>query len=224
VVTPDIGPAHLRSDAVANRRKLVEAARAVFAEQGLDAEMKEIAERAGVGVGTIYRNFATKEDLVVALVQDLIARVEAMMAEAANAASPMEAIIAAVRLAFHCASDNSGLIQALRAVSLPPALEHIKRDTRIEGPVLAIFQRGIDAGIVRGELSATFLASYFSALFPLYLALSERIGAEAAADGAIDLFLRGILVDPSLTEAATRKGSLEIRATNQEPGSTACRI
>ena len=62
-----------RADARANRARLVEAARAVFSERGLAAEMKEIAERAGVGVGTIYRNFPSKEDLIVAIMRDALA-------------------------------------------------------------------------------------------------------------------------------------------------------
>jgi AcrR family transcriptional regulator len=54
----------LRSDAERNRKKVVEAAHVVFAEQGLDAPMAEVARRAGVGVATLYRRFPTREDLI----------------------------------------------------------------------------------------------------------------------------------------------------------------
>jgi len=57
-----------RSDALRNRQRLLEAAAAVFAEQGLDAGVGEIAARAGVGRGTLFRNFASKEDLIAAIV------------------------------------------------------------------------------------------------------------------------------------------------------------
>jgi AcrR family transcriptional regulator len=57
-----------RSDAARNRRRLLEAATAVFAERGLDAGVGEIAARAGVGRGTLFRNFASKEDLIAAIV------------------------------------------------------------------------------------------------------------------------------------------------------------
>lgn len=53
-----------RRDAVANRARIVEAARAVFARQGLAADMRTIADEAGVGVGTLYRHFPTREHLV----------------------------------------------------------------------------------------------------------------------------------------------------------------
>jgi AcrR family transcriptional regulator len=56
----------LRADARANRDQIIAAARAVFAEHGLDVPMKDIADRAGVGVGTLYRRFPDRESLVVA--------------------------------------------------------------------------------------------------------------------------------------------------------------
>jgi len=56
-----------RTDAVANHTRILSAARAVFAERGLDMEVNEIAERAGVGVGTLYRHFANRDDMVCAI-------------------------------------------------------------------------------------------------------------------------------------------------------------
>jgi AcrR family transcriptional regulator len=60
----------LRADAVRNRRKVLDAARERFADEGLDAQMDDIARAAGVGVGTVYRHFPTKEDLLQALADD----------------------------------------------------------------------------------------------------------------------------------------------------------
>lgn len=57
-------PRALRADARRNRERVVDAARELFAEQGLDAQMDDIARRAGVGVGTVYRHFPTKSALV----------------------------------------------------------------------------------------------------------------------------------------------------------------
>jgi AcrR family transcriptional regulator len=57
----------LRADARRNRERVLNAAYEVFAEQGLEAQIDEIAQRAGLGVGTVYRHFPTKEDLLAAL-------------------------------------------------------------------------------------------------------------------------------------------------------------
>ena len=57
---------HLRADAERNRVHLLQAATELFRERGLDAGVAEIAQRAGVGRGTLFRNFPTKEDLIAA--------------------------------------------------------------------------------------------------------------------------------------------------------------
>jgi AcrR family transcriptional regulator len=61
----------LRADARRNRQKVLTAARKVFAEQGVDAQMDDVARRADVGVGTVYRHFPTKEALLNALTDEL---------------------------------------------------------------------------------------------------------------------------------------------------------
>ena len=75
----------LRADARRNREKVVAAAAAAFAESGLDAQVEDIARRAGVGVGTLYRHFPTKEALVVALAdrhfERIAATIEAALSE-----------------------------------------------------------------------------------------------------------------------------------------------
>ncbi len=63
----------LRADARRNREKILVAARAVFAEQGVDAQMDDVARQADVGVGTVYRHFPTKEALLNALTDELFA-------------------------------------------------------------------------------------------------------------------------------------------------------
>ena len=88
----------LRADAERNRGLVLEAARAVFAEHGLEAGVAEVAERAGVGVATIFRRFATKDDLLAALLE---ARVGEIIELARNAATFREFMVeaAAVHMA-----------------------------------------------------------------------------------------------------------------------------
>lgn len=67
----------LRADAQRNRDNLVEAARAVFREQGAEASLDDIAKRAGVGAGTLYRHFPTRDDLIDAVMKDWSERISA---------------------------------------------------------------------------------------------------------------------------------------------------
>ena len=68
----------LRADAARNRARVLDAARTAFAEAGLDVGVEEIARRAGVGKGTLYRRFPTKEALVRAIFEDILRRVRAV--------------------------------------------------------------------------------------------------------------------------------------------------
>jgi AcrR family transcriptional regulator len=70
----------LRADAERNRRRILAAAREAVAEEGLDVGVEEIARRAGVGMGTLYRRFPTKQDLLDAIAEDRIAQVQTAVA------------------------------------------------------------------------------------------------------------------------------------------------
>ena len=65
----------MRADALRNRQRLVEAAREVFREQGYDASLDEVAKRAGVGAGTLYRHFPCRENLIDAVMQSWVEKV-----------------------------------------------------------------------------------------------------------------------------------------------------
>ncbi len=192
--------ATLRSDALANRQRLLAAAREMFAERGLGVEMKEIAERAGVGVGTIYRNFATKEDLMVAIVQELLDQADELIAEAEREPGAARAVALAVQAAIRCSEQYSGVVQALRAGSLPPAVAALKDGDAMHARVAGVFQRALDDGVVRPGLTAEFLSACFGALFIMYVELRDRVGPDSAAAGAAEMFLRGILVEPALAQ------------------------
>jgi AcrR family transcriptional regulator len=79
--TPEI-QRPLRRDAARNRDRLLAAASEVFADRGLDASVSEIAHTAGVGMGTLYRRFPTKEALIDALVADVLQSIVALATEA----------------------------------------------------------------------------------------------------------------------------------------------
>ncbi|MCW2526962.1 MAG: TetR family transcriptional regulator [Pseudonocardiales bacterium] len=76
----------LRRDAAQNRQRLLDAASQVFAERGLDASVEEVARAAGVGMGTLYRRFPTKDALIAELVRELLEDVLALAQHALTVA------------------------------------------------------------------------------------------------------------------------------------------
>jgi AcrR family transcriptional regulator len=91
----------LRADAARNRRLLLAAAADEFAERGLDASVADIARRAGVGKGTVFRHFATKDDLLAAIVLDRIDALNAAGETLLEAADPGAALLEFLTIAAH---------------------------------------------------------------------------------------------------------------------------
>jgi AcrR family transcriptional regulator len=82
----------LRADAERNRRRVLDAAQAAFGERGLDVGVAEIAERAGVGRGTLFRNFPTKDDLIAAIVVERMHEAAVSGRRLLDAEDPGEAV------------------------------------------------------------------------------------------------------------------------------------
>jgi AcrR family transcriptional regulator len=82
----------LRADARRNRGELLDVARQVIREQGVDASLRDIARRAGVGIATLYRHFPTRDDLIAAIIGDGMQRLNARAAELSGTLPPGEAL------------------------------------------------------------------------------------------------------------------------------------
>src|SRR6186997_2175510 len=98
----------LRADAARNRARVLDAARTAFAESGLDVGDEEIARRAGVGKGTLYRRFPTKEALVRAIFDDILEELEAISVETDQQPDAREAFATYLSRAASMSADNQG--------------------------------------------------------------------------------------------------------------------
>jgi AcrR family transcriptional regulator len=145
------GERPLRADARRNREKVLEAARAVFSEQGRDAQMDDVARAAGVGVGTVYRHFPTKEALIEAL---MVSAFEAI-AEAAEAAleveDPWEAFTSVLWQGAETMAGDRALSEVF--ASIPGATEAVM--PTVEGlteTMSELIRRAQAAGALREDL------------------------------------------------------------------------
>jgi len=97
----------LRADAARNRARVLDAARTAFAEVGLDVGVEEIARRAGVGKGTLYRRFPTKEALVRAIFEDILDEIDVLVREAEAEPDAWAAFTGYVRAAARMPTSQS---------------------------------------------------------------------------------------------------------------------
>jgi AcrR family transcriptional regulator len=141
----------LRADAARNRTRILDAARAAFAEAGLDVGVEEIARRAGVGKGTLYRRFPTKEALVRAIFEDILDEVERFVAASEAEPDAWEAFAGYLRASARMQASNQGFFdvvaQRLGAAALTP-----EQRTRILSAAARPLRRAQEAGAVRDDL------------------------------------------------------------------------
>jgi AcrR family transcriptional regulator len=103
----------LRADARRNREAIVAAAKKLFADEGLDAQMPDVAKAAKVGVGTVYRHFPTKEDLIAALAAERFERLAEKAREGIETEDPWEGLCDFIRFAAQIQADDRGLCQVM---------------------------------------------------------------------------------------------------------------
>src|SRR6478672_1972093 len=103
----------LRADAERNRKRLLDAAAEVFAEQGLEASTAEIARRAGVGQGTVFRRFPTKDDLVAAIVVDRLGEITETAAALLAGSPPGGRVLAFMTELAQIHVRDHGLVEAV---------------------------------------------------------------------------------------------------------------
>jgi AcrR family transcriptional regulator len=142
----------IRSDAVRNRTKVLQAAEAVLGEQGLSARMDEIARRAGVGVGTLYRHFATKEALYQAIVT---ARTDLLLEEAkrlSSDTSPETAFYVFFERIVTDAGRKKPLTDALRTAGIDIKATQTSQATYMRAAIHSLLQDAQRAGAVRQDL------------------------------------------------------------------------
>jgi AcrR family transcriptional regulator len=102
-----------RADAERNRRRLLDAAAELFGERGLDVGVAEIAQHAGVGRGTLFRNFPTKEDLIAAIVVDAMSEASALGRELLAAPGAGQALFTFLEAAADRQQRSRALFEAV---------------------------------------------------------------------------------------------------------------
>jgi AcrR family transcriptional regulator len=146
----------LRRDAERNRQRILAVAREAFAEDGLAVTLDEIARRAGVGVGTVYRRFPDKEQLIDALFEERIGEVVAIAEEALCCDDAWEGLVSFLEGATAAHADDRGLKEV--ALAGVHGLERVARARELMFPLVTrLVARAQEQGQLRPDLQPTDL-------------------------------------------------------------------
>jgi AcrR family transcriptional regulator len=138
-----------RADARRNRERVITAARKVMARDGLDAQMEDIARAAKVGVGTVYRHFPSKDEIVEALAFDRFERLRDAALDAMGIADPWDSFEAFIRTAAHIQTEDRALSEVL--TSRPEVMQPAAQSVDMLGLTAQILTRAQKAGVVRKD-------------------------------------------------------------------------
>ncbi|WP_405624692.1 MULTISPECIES: TetR/AcrR family transcriptional regulator [unclassified Streptomyces] len=184
-----VTPRAMRADARRNYERLLAEARSAFAAHGTDASLEDVARRAGVGIGTLYRHFPNRHALLSAVFEDAVSDLLARSHELLDAPEPCTALVTWLREIVAHAGEYRGLARALMSVST----DDTSALARCSGPIReagnALLTRAQEAGRVRADVAIGDLLQLTHAIA---LAAEESPGDPDLADRLLTLTLRGL--------------------------------
>ncbi len=191
----------LRRDAERNRQRILDAAREAFAEQGLSVTLDEIAHRAGVGVGTVYRRFPDKEQLIEALFEHRMQEFAALAEECLAADDAWDGLICFLENATQQHACDRGFKEV--TLSGRHGLDRIARARRLMYPLVSrLVARAQADGSLRGDVAATDMPL-------LQLMLGSLSECTRNADPEVWRRFLGIITDG-------------LRSSREQPSALAC--
>ncbi len=141
----------MRADARRNREALLQAAAELFAEEGTDVSLEAVAARAGVGIGTLYRNFPNRDSLVEAAYRTEVAHLCDAASELLATSPPDVALAEWMDRFVTYAAAKRGMAGALKAVNAKTDLYSQTRG-QITGAIGGLLEAGVEAGTLRSDV------------------------------------------------------------------------
>jgi AcrR family transcriptional regulator len=182
-----------RADALRNREHLLAAAKAVFSAGGPEASLEAVARRAGVGIGTLYRHFPTREALFEAVYRREVEQLAALAEQLTAEVAPVEALRRWLRSNVAFVATKKGMAAAL-ALAAPGTSElsaySMRRLTDVVGGLL---ERAAAAGEIRGDIDPEDLLRTLVGMCIIH----DRPGWQASVLRLVDVFVDGLRHRPA---------------------------
>ncbi|MFE6763047.1 TetR/AcrR family transcriptional regulator [Streptomyces sp. NPDC057689] len=194
----------MRADARRNHGRLLAAARTAFAEHGTDASLEDVARRAGVGIGTLYRHFPTRHALMSAVFQEAVTSLITRSRELAEAERPCAALVEWLGAIVTHAGEYRGLAQALMSTCRDESSALARCNTPLREAGSLLLTRAQSTGSVRPDVSIDDLMQLTNAIA---LAAEQSPDDPQLADRLLTLTLRGLAVSSPADAESTPTGA-----------------
>lgn len=187
-----------RADAMRNRERVLEAAKAVFSTGGADASLEAVARRAGVGIGTLYRHFPTREALFEAVYRREVEQLGALADTLKEEASPVEALRRWIASNVEFVATKKGMAAALAVAAHGlPALQNFSF-SRLTEAVGLLLDRAVKAGEIRADVTPEDLIRALVGMCYLH----DQPGWQSTVIRLMDVFVDGLRVRPETAPKA----------------------
>ena len=206
-----------RADAVRNRERVLESAKAVFSAGGPEASLEAVAKHAGVGIGTLYRHFPTREALFEAVYRREVEQLGELAEQLKGEASPVEALRRWLRSIVEFVATKKGMSAALALAvnsSSDLTVYSFDRLTKAAGALLA---RAVAAGEIRADVGPEDLLRALVGMCYLH----DQPGWQAGVLRLLDVLVDGlgVQIDRPATSKAGDEGAKRMKAKPRRAGS-----
>lgn len=150
--TPQPTQRKTRTDAQRNRERILAVAKAAFARSGANTSLDDVARQAGVGAGTLYRHFPTRDALLEAVYHTEVAKLAAAEHELSEKLPPVEALRAWMLLFVDYIAEKHIIAPALNAYAGGPSKLYESSRAQVSGAIESLVKRAIKSGDVRKDL------------------------------------------------------------------------
>jgi AcrR family transcriptional regulator len=181
-----------RADALRNRERVLAAAKAVFSAGGAEASLEAVARRAGVGIGTLYRHFPTREALFEAVYRREVQQLWELADQLKGEAAPVDALRRWLRSNVEFVATKKGMAAALALAVHGASDLHAYAFERLTKAVGTLLDRAVAAGEIRPDVSPEDLLRALVGMCYMH----DQPGWQASVLRLLDVFVDGLRLSP----------------------------
>jgi AcrR family transcriptional regulator len=189
-----------RADAERNRQLLLDTAKTLFEAKGSSAGLEEIARQAGVGIGTLYRHFPTRDELVVAVYRNETEQLAAAATQYAETLAPVDALRAWLRLFIDHMATKQGMSEALNSLVGGTSALYAASTDLTKGAMQLLVDRAVASGDIRLSTDPLDLLRAIAGV----MSIGSAPQAKESARRMVDVLIAGIRTTPVSAAARVR--------------------